>query len=101
MKKLILLLVTSFIVGPVIALADPPAGVGHGLGHGNAGFGIGHRDEAITDTLGTTSNMPPGLAKKGKLPHGLAKQNKTPPGWYKGNKEGWKNRSLINDIINK
>lgn len=68
MSKIGLFLFTLMLT-PMIALADPPGG----HGHGNAGFVGGGR--------------PPGL--EGKSPPGLAKKVNAPYGWSRGEKEGW------------
>ncbi len=51
--------------------------------HGGGRRGSGKRPPGWDrgEKKGWTSDIPPGLAKKGKLPPGLAKKRKLPPGW--------------------
>ena len=74
-------LVVALLVGCPMALAAPK-GTSRRSQHNGA-------SQQTTPQPQSTTNVPPGISKKGSLPKGLEKQGKTPKGWEKGKKKGW------------
>lgn len=86
---LVLTLVVSMVVLASLTTVVSAEGKGKSSGKTPPGWAKGEKE-------GWTSNVPPGIEKKGGwVPPGLSKQEQVeweggcPPGWSRGKKEGW------------